>query len=330
MIQTVLGNISKEELGITMMHEHLVPGDNIPEFTGGERFVVPNTINRIIKQLNQAKEYGLKSAVDCTPIGKDRDVEKLAEIGEKTGLNIISSTGFYKINKMPEFAFEMSIQDMKNLFIKEIKEGIDSTGIRAGMIKVGSSKESIKPVEERAIRAGARAHLATGAPLTTHSTLGTAGGQQLKIFQQEGVDLSRVVIGHSDLNLSSYYHKKLVIQGVTAGFDTIGKERFDYIRPESAGLHRYEFEKEAYYIPDRMRIQNICSLVKQGFEQNIIFSSDILYQEALMNPDTLGSYGYSYLLASFLPELKKEGIGEKALENILIYNPARILDFTDL
>lgn len=324
MINAVLGAIDSEKLGVTMMHEHLVPREKVPEFEEGERFVEPCTIQIIINQLRQAKKYGLNSVVDCTPYGTFRDPEVLREIAEKTGLNIIASTGFYKEPRIPGFVYGMSLNKLADLMIEELTEKIGNTNIKAGIIKVGSSMKKISPVEEKVIRAAARAHLETGIPITTHSTVGTEGLEQVKIFEEEGVNLQKVIIGHSGLNSSFDYHQSIVKYGVSVGFDTIGKERFDYIRIETAGINRFEFEKEAYHISDSLLIERIKALVDAGYAAKIILSSDLSRQESYINPDTFGCYGYSYLLYRFIPLLKKSGITDEEVRQMLVENPCRI------
>jgi predicted metal-dependent phosphotriesterase family hydrolase len=138
-------------------------------------------------------------------------------------------------------------------------------------------------------------------------------------------DVSRVVIGHSDLNANPDYHEGIVRRGATVGFDTVGKERFVYVRTETAGRERYEFEQEAYFVPDWQRRATILELVRRGYAGRIILSSDISRVEALYSPATLGSWGYGYLLGWFVPALRKAGVAERDLQLMLVETPRRIL-----
>jgi phosphotriesterase-related protein len=183
----------------------------------------------------------------------------------------------------------------------------------------------ISRVEEKVIRAAARAHRKTGMPITTHATVGTMGVEQVEILEEEGADLQHVVIGHCALNESFAYCETIIKHGASVGFDTIGKERFDYVRMSTAGINRYEFEKETYYIPDQGIIERILALVKAGYASHIVLSSDMTRSEAYINPDTFGSYGYSYLLARFVPRLHKVGVNKETIHQMLVENPQRIL-----
>jgi len=322
-ITTVRGSLKEEDLGITMMHEHLVPHERIPEPAALNRFVEPLTVQVMIKQLEQAKRWGLCSIVDCTPYRLYRNPQTLLDISTEVGVNVIAATGFYTERWIPAFAYRMTIDEIAAFMLRELREGIGDTGIRAGIIKVASSKMQISPVEERVIRAAARAHRETGAPITTHATLGTMGVEQVQILEEEGADLQHVVIGHSGLNESLSYCEKIIKHGAYVGFDTIGKERFDYVRLSTAGVNRFAYEKEAYHIPDQRLIERITSLVKAGYESRIVLSSDITRNEAYINPDTLGSWGYTYLLGSFVPSLKEAGISEEVINQMVLDNPQR-------
>ncbi|MCL5075982.1 MAG: phosphotriesterase-related protein [Chloroflexi bacterium] len=324
-IETVLGPITADRLGITMMHEHLTPPKTAPVPTEKKPFVGLHTAETIITELKAAKRLGLVSVVDATPIGENRDVRILKRIAEEAEVNIIVSTGSYKEPRVPAFIYGQSVDQVTEVFIRELTEGIDGTSIKAGIIKVGSTKKLIFRVEEKVLRAAARAYLRTGRPITTHATLGTMGREQVLILEQEGVDPGKVIIGHSDLNFSFVYHEGILKRGANLGFDTIGKERFDYIRTETAGQERYEVEKEHYYIPDDRRLATLVELIKRGYAGQIVLSSDISQREAYLNPDTHGIWGYSYLLGRFVPMLKESGVTEESIHTMLVENPKRIL-----
>ncbi len=326
MIWTVLGQVKPRELGVCLMHEHLVPREAVPQQDELERFVLPCDTEAVVRQLVQAKRFGLQSVVDVTPSGPDRDPLVLREIAQQTDLNIICATGFYKEPRVPAFVYGMSVPEIAEFMCRELVEEIGDSGIKAGIIKVGTSKNHISSVEQRILRAAAVAHKRTGAPITTHATLGTMGVEQLRILEREGVDPNRVVIGHSDLNTSPVYHGMIAKRGAFLGFDTIGKERFDYVRVESAGVDRYEFLKEHYHITDQRRLEALLALIVEGFGSQIVLSSDIVRLEAYMNPRTLGSLGYSYLLSSFLSRVPGYGVDDVLINRLLISNPKTVFE----
>jgi predicted metal-dependent phosphotriesterase family hydrolase len=332
-VQTVLGPIRVSDLGTTMMHEHLCPRAQVPIPEGGKPPYAPRPdMADVVRELIHVREtYGVRSMVDCTPRRSPEELGVLARIAEDSGIYVVVATGCQKEqyyhtarNTVSSFwAYQLSPDEIADVMAREIEEGIHGTRYRAGIIKVGTSKERITEPEQRVLRGAARAHRRTGCPITTHATLGTMGGDQAAIFLEEGVDMRRVVIGHSDLNATPTYHEGIVRRGATVGFDTIGKQRFDYSRPETAGLHRYEFEKEQYFISDQVRLETLLELVRRGYAGQIVLSSDI--GELDPNPTTHAAWGYSYLLGKFLPLARERGLAEDDQRRMLVEAPRRIL-----
>jgi predicted metal-dependent phosphotriesterase family hydrolase len=332
-VQTVLGPVRSADLGIMMMHEHLCPRAQIPTPEGKPPFAPRITAADVVRELRYAREvHGLRSTVDCTPRRSPEELEIVARIAAESGINVVVATGCMKEQyyhpargSMSSFwAYQLSSDEIADVLVREIEEGINGSRFRAGIIKVGTSKRRITEPEERVFRGAARAHRRTGCPITTHATLGTMGGDQARIFLEEGVDMRRVVIGHSDLNATPAYHEGILRRGASVGFDTIGKERFDYTRTETAGQHRYQFEKEQYFISDRTRQETLLELVRRGYAGQIVVSSD-MGSEIDENPSTLASWGYSYLLGRFLPRACEAGLGEEDRLKLLVHNPRRIL-----
>jgi predicted metal-dependent phosphotriesterase family hydrolase len=332
-IQTILGPIQPEALGLTLMHEHLLPRPQIPSPPDKPPFSPRIAIADVIRELTHARDtYGLRSVVDCTPRRSPQELEDMAALSRETGLNIIVATGCMKEqyyhpargNMSSFWAYQMTPDRVADVIADELTNGINGTPYRAGIIKVGTSKQRISEPEERLFRGAARAHLRTGAPITTHATLGTMGPEQAQIFLEEGADLRRVVIGHSDLNGNPAYHEGILRRGATVGFDTIGKQRFDYTRSDTAGYHRYEFEKEQYFVSDQVRMQTLLELIRRGYAGQIIVSSD-MGSEIDQNPDTLAAWGYSFVLGRFLPEARARGLTEADQHRLLVDNPRRIL-----
>jgi predicted metal-dependent phosphotriesterase family hydrolase len=332
-IQTILGPISPEALGVTLIHEHLLPRPQIPAPPSKPLFSARVDMNDVVRELKHARDvYGLRSAVDCTPRRSPEELDSLALLSSQTGINVVVATGCMKEqyyhpargNMSSFWAYQLSPDQIADVMVDELTNGINGTRYRAGIIKVGTSKERITAPEERVLRGAARAHLQTGFPITTHATLGTMGGEQAQIFLAEGVDPKRVIIGHSDLNGNPDYHEGILRRGANVGFDTIGKQRFDYTRSETAGYHRYEFEKEQYFVSDQMRLQTLLELIRRGYAGQIVISSD-MGSDVNENPETLGAWGYSFLLGRFLPHAMEQGLKEPDQRRLLVDNPRRVL-----
>lgn len=332
-VHTILGPVDSGSLGVTMMHEHLLPRPQIAAPPGKPPFATRFTLADVARELKHAREkYGLRSVVDCTPRRFGEELAEMAELSRETGMNVIVSTGCMKEqyyhhsrgNMSSFWAYQLTPDQIAEVMVRDLTEGIHGTEYRAGIIKVGTTKQRITGPEERVLRGAARAHLQTGAPITTHATLGTMGPEQAQIFLEEGANPARIVIGHSDLNDNPAYHEGILRRGATVGFDTIGKQRFDYTRTETAGYNRYEFEKEQYFVSDQVRLQTLLELVRRGYAGQIVVSSD-MGSEIDQNPGTLASWGYSFVLGSFLPDAMGKGLSESDRKTMLVDNPRRIL-----
>jgi phosphotriesterase-related protein len=312
-------------LGITMIHEHLAPRAVVPSLPDKPPFAAGQTYQGMVSEVHRLQAYDVRTIVDVTPNAKGRDPDVLRRIADQTGINIVAATGFYKEPSYPPFVHQATLDNLVRFMMNEITHGIDGTDVRPGIIKVGSSKGVITPTEAKVLRAAAVVHRETGLPLTTHCTLGTMGREQMEIFLEHDVDPSRVIIGHSDLNNETLYHSEILKTGATVAFDTIGKERFQYVCHHEAGYERYAFLLEEYHISDNQRLTNLLKLINDGFASQLVLSSDITWGEAVLNPATIGSWGYSYLWAQFIPRLKAAGVEEHTLSTMLIANPCRIL-----
>jgi phosphotriesterase-related protein len=333
-VQTIRGPVEPSALGVTMMHEHVVPRAQVPEPPIGKpRFAARVTEADIVRELTFVRDqFGLRTVVDVTPRRAPDELAAVQRIAEHSAINIVVATGCMKEQyyhpargSMSSFwAYQLSSDEIADVLVREIENGINGSAYRAGIIKVGTSKERITSHEERVLRGAARAHRRTGCPITTHATLGTMGAEQAQIFVDEGVDVRRLVIGHSDLNNVVAYHEGIVRRGASVGLDTIGKERFDYTRSETAGRQRYQFEKEQYFISDRSRLDTLLELMRRGYAGQVVVSSD-MGSEIDENPATLASWGYSYLLGRFLPWACQEGLTDAHCRAMLIENPRRIL-----
>jgi phosphotriesterase-related protein len=160
------------------------------------------------------------------------------------------------------------------------------------------------------------------------------GLAQLDILEEEGVDLSRVVIGHQDLRSDLDTHEAIMKRGAYVQYDTIGKERYDYVIQENRGLWeagpalRVEYLAERHYRQDDDRLACLVELINRGYADHIMLSQDMSAREACLNPNTHGEWGYAYLLGNFVPRLREAGVSEDALHLMLVENPRRFLRFT--
>ena len=212
-INSVLGPLDTADIGYTLSHEHvLVTSAGIqyvyPEFIDRE-----GTIARAVADLKTAYSEGLRTIVDVTTIDLGRDIRMLEQVSRESGINIICATGTWR--DIPRVFWSASPDMVAPLYIREIEEGIEGTGIKAAIIKVANDVGGVTPEGEIILRAAARAQKATGVPISTHTWAPErVGEQQVRIFEEEGVDLNRVYLGHSNDTTDTEYLIGLLEKGV--------------------------------------------------------------------------------------------------------------------
>lgn len=310
-VNTVLGAIPAEELGLVAIHEHIgygMPGSELdtkwwksPE----QRY------EETVPKLRAFHEYGGGTFVDATGICNGRDVDYYKSLSAKTGVHIVACTGFVGGDTaLPHFA-KASVDYLMRQFVHEITVGIGTTGSRAGVIKVGVSRGGrMTDLDKKIYRAAARAAVQTGVPILTH--LAIDAEPAIAIFREEGLPLDRVLFGHVDdgVNAERTQDTWIVEQGGRLGFDTFG----------------YETE-----LPDppfwararRERMDHFLRFVKGGFEDRVLASADA-------NCSPLGWPGVkghtvNYIFQQLIPDLREAGVDEATITKIFVENPADFL-----
>lgn len=212
-IRTVLGDISASELDFTYSHEHLWC---CPPPNQKDRDFELTDYEASLSELFRFKRAGGKSIVDASTLDYGRNGNKLKQMAIDSGLNVVGVSGFNKHIYFPNWVQSLSIEEIKNKLVKDVTIGMDGSDAKSGFLKSGSWNQLIHPLEEKATRAVARAQLETGAPVWLHTEAGTMGMEMLDILEEEGVDLTKVAVGHSDRNTDPYYHLQLA----KTGFDS--------------------------------------------------------------------------------------------------------------
>ena len=312
-INSVLGPMDSAEMGFTLSHEHvLVTSAGLqhayPEFIDRE-----GTIARGVSALSQAYREGLRTIVDVTTIDLGRDVRLLEQVSRDSGVQIICATGNWR--DIPR-AFWTATPDMiAPLYIREIQEGIEGTGIKAGIIKVANDVGGVTPEGEIILRAAARAQKATGVPISTHTWAPErVGEQQVRVFEDEGVDLNRVYVGHSNDTTDTEYLIGLLQRGVWIGLDRHPGGR----TPETPGWEE--------------RTKTAKKLIDAGFGHRIMLGHDwsvtlttatlqIQEERLRYNPD-----GYLFITRKVLPRLREMGVPAATIEQIMVENPRRFFE----
>ena len=309
-INTVLGPVEAADLGYTLSHEHV--GTN----AAGLRHTYPEFIDRagIIEQstaaLKDAYAEGLRTIVDVSTFDLGRDIGMIAEVARQSGVNIVVATGNHLA--VPRPFGDVSPDVIAPMYVREIEQGIEDSGVKAAVIKVASDRGGITPPQEVVLRAAARAHLQTGAPISTHTwSPDRVGEQQVAILEEEGADLNRVYIGHSNDDTDLDYLLGLLDKGVWLGLDR-------YPGGRVPGTPDWE-----------QRTEVAKKLMDAGYTHRIMLSHDYSVPKARhgaevqeerrrANPD-----GYNFISRMVLPRLRELGATEGDIQQIMVENPRR-------
>lgn len=254
-----------------------------------------------IKEFKRLGSKGVSTIIDMTNRGMGRDVQYVNEVSKESGVRILSATGYYKEPFFPQEVYGLDEIELSKIMISEILYGIENTGIKASVIgEIGTSLNKIEKMEHKVLSAGCRAHIETGCPIVTHTTLGKLGHEQISIFKKYNIDLNKVILSHIDLSGDLEYMKSLLDKGVNIAFDTIGKNNYQL---------------------DENRVKWLKQLCLSNYSNQIVMSVDITRKSHLKEN---GGIGYSYLIDTFIPMLLKSEIEDKHIENMLVNNIKRI------
>ena len=225
-VQTLRGPIDTTDLGFTLMHEHVfVLGQGVPENFPSVWDEEKETAYAREK-LTELAGVGVSTIVDLTVMGLGRDIPRLRKVVGEIPVNIIMATGIYTYNELPQYFQNRDEDAMAELFVRDITEGIQGTEVKAAILKCATDEPGLTPGVEKVLRAVARAHRSTGVPISTHTHPGTKRGlEQQRVFKEEGVDLGRVVIGHSGDSEDIDYLRALIDAGSYIGMDRFGLDQ---------------------------------------------------------------------------------------------------------
>jgi predicted metal-dependent phosphotriesterase family hydrolase len=298
-VMTVRGPVDAAELGITLPHEHVYLNLMLEYKKEG----VLNDEPLAIRELQLYVDAGGRTLVDCTSVELDRDPVALRRAAEATGLNIVMGCGHYRDPYIDRDHLDRrGVDGLAADLIAEIRDGVEDTGIRPGIIgEVGSNRKWISSAEERALRVAARASIATGLTITTHAARWPLGIPQLDILGEAGVDPRTVVVGHCDMVPSTDYHEAIAARGAFVEFDTI------------RGDNEYATSS---------RVDWVMNLVRKGYLEQVLIAHDVCLTTIYT---AYGGQGYAFLLREFVPRLRVAGLDEGEIETLIVHNPARML-----
>ncbi len=317
-INTVTGPVRVEELGTTLVHEHLLigyPGWQMDALA--PRFVRNDALARGVDKLAELRSLGVATFLDPCPMDLGRDVTFMAEAATRSGMRIVCTTGAYKENEGLTYTFRaLPVEEITAIYVKELTEGIGDTGIRAGLIKVATGYPGISDYERKLVVAAGRAAAQVGCPIITHTDHASSGLDQIAILTAEGVPAHRILVGHSDGRNDHAYHRSLADAGAYVGFDRFGIEAF---------------------IGDDERIDGIVKMVEAGYARSVCVSHDAtcaswlgrpvfggkMVMTAEMIAAALPDWDATHLFKRIIPKLKERGVTDADIRTFLVENPRR-------
>lgn len=310
MIRTVTGDIDRSQLGFTYAHEHLI---GTPPPAAAERdpdLVIVNEENAYQETL-LARQVGVQSLYEASAWDYGRNPRALRDISRRTGVQIIGCAGFNKGLWFEERLADWPIEKLEEQIVTDVESGMDGTDVRGGAIKFGTGYNHISTVEERVIRAAARAHRRTGAVLHGHTETGTMALEQIDILRDEGVDLSRVGFVHLMRNPDPWLHKQIAATGAYLCYDGFSKIK---------------------YFPESTRVEVLIAMIEAGHERQLLIGGDLARRSDLTS--YTGGPGLGYIAGKWLPrfraQLAEHGYPPDRIEAIshrlFVDNPADYFD----
>lgn len=304
MVETARGPIAPDAIGVTLAHEHLhVLSDGVPQ-------AFPRLYDRsamvvaAVGRVADAAALGAQTIIDLTVMGLGRDITMVRDVAAQSSVNIVVATGAYYFDHLPGYFRQRPAEHLGEQFVLDITEGIAGSGIKAAILKCPTDAPGLTADNEKLLRAVAHAHLATGAPISTHTHAALHRGRdQVRVFREEGVDLTRTVIGHCGDTDDFDYLFEIADTGAFLGMD-----RFGY---------------DANLSLDR-RIAAIVRLCERGHASQIVVSHDYCCHIDWL-PHPINHPSMTYLFTVVLPALRAGGVDDATIEQFLVHNPRRLL-----
>ncbi len=318
-VNTVLGRISPEQMGITAVHEHIGFSHLGWEYDPDCFYNIAERMEKITNDLSDFRLLGGGTLVDVSGIGLGRDLDLYTLVSRGAGVNLVACTGFWAESGIHGYFHDKDIDYFEELFVTELTRGMENTNIKAGIIKIGNSTSEITRLEEITYRAAARAARKTGAAVTTHGS--NVARKQVELFLDEKLDPERIIIGHLDAPtaIDLERDKEFCRKGIYVGYDHIGFEAWSMMH---------------YAIPDARRVKLVKAMVEAGFVERVLISLDVSswglgykHPPVRYRLPARGSayHNYGHLDRYFVPMLRQAGISEDDVHTIQVKNPRRVI-----
>ena len=312
-INSVLGPVDTRELGITLMHEHVLCANwtaraNYPDWLERKEF-----IDLAVKMLKRAKQFGVKTMIDGTPPGLGRDISVLREVSEKAEINIIASTGFYWYEEA--WLVGKDRGRMVERLVREVEEGIQGTDSKAGIIKCATDYKGMTAENQHLLEIVADTQKITGLPIFAHGTVqNKVAAFQQQFFADRGVPAEKIILGHLGDTDNVEYIESILKKGSYAGLDRFGLE---------------------WIFPDEKRIATLKKLIEDGWADKLFLSHDFsVFIDEINNEWSERknvdvehlNFQYTHIFERVLPELLEQGVEKEVVNRILSINPQNFFE----
>jgi phosphotriesterase-related protein len=317
-VETYRGPIAGDDLGVTLIHEHLfVRNPELELSMPDPEWVEADLVETAVRGLTELHRLGVRTLVDLTVPGLGRDARLVSAVAERVQVHLVASTGWYTPDRLPlYFAFHgpgrlvHEPDGLAERFLRDITTGIAHTGVRAGMLKVVTDAAGMTEDVARVMIAVAEAQRETGVPVTTHSHPASRNGLEQQAFLGErGVPADRIIIGHSGDTEDIGYLREIMDNGSTIGLDRFGME---------------------HVLPDDRRIATLLQLVELGYADRIVISHDAAFYSHVTPPSWRARHAPSWRMDTIhrhvLPALRDAGVPAKVIDQLLVGNPRRLLE----
>ena len=307
-INSVLGEIDTADLGFTLMHEHILCATWSMRQAFHDWVNLDVFIEEAVQEVRAAKQRGVQTIVDVTPINVGRDIHLIREVAARAEMQIIAATGLYYFEE--PWLENWEVDRLVEFLIRDIESGIQGTTSKAGIIKAATGQSGVTPINRKSLQIASRLHLAAGLPISTHTSAADRTGlAQQDVFEEEGLDLGRVVIGHCGDTDDVEYLEQILQRGSFIGMDRFGLEMI---------------------LPDEKRIDTIAELCRRGWADRIVLSHDHSCYIDWAPEETLRAlaphWHFCHIPDDVIPALHQAGVDDRDIDAMTVGNPKRVFD----
>jgi phosphotriesterase-related protein len=308
-VETTGGPVDVDELGLTLIHEHFRATDEAGRFQFPHLYDEQADWDAAIADANAVKGHGVKTVVEPSALFLHRDAAFSKRVADESGLNVVLATGIYTYDHLPQFLLNRDEDGIAAIFVHEIENGIQGTGIKPAFIKCAADEPGVTPNVEKVHRAAARAAKQTGLPIMAHSRPASGTGpEQMKIFAEEGVDPGTVQIAHTGDTDDLDYIERLLETGCWIGMD------------------RYCLD---LFLPTEPRNATVLALLERGYADRMFLSQDFCSSidwfprevQEYLKANEVPDWSMTFLFEKVIPELKDRGMTDEQLDQMMVANP---------